>query len=141
MKRKFFIMLMGLGLVLGAAQAPAQIKKGKTHPLQTKSWMRGVNGPVCTNLKELLKDPGPVDDKSWELAAQHAEVLNESSYVLMDDGRCPDAAWADGAKQLREGSAAVLKAVEAKDAAGARAAFGDMVKGCGTCHGAHKKKS
>jgi cytochrome c556 len=122
-----------------AAFTSAQVKKGKTRPLQTKHWMRGVQGPTCGALSNLLKDPGPADDKAWDMAAQHAEILNESSHVLMVDGRCPDAAWADGAKQVREGSEAVLKAIEAKNVAEAKAAFSNLTKGCGTCHAAHKK--
>ena len=59
----------------------------------------------------------------------------------MDDGRCPDAVWADATtKLLRAGSADLLKAIEAKDHAAAKAAFGSLTKSCKTCHDAHKKK-
>jgi len=57
----------------------------------------------------------------------------------MDDGRCPDADWANAAKQLREGSAAVLAKSEAKDAAGAQEAFKAVTGSCGACHKVHKK--
>lgn len=126
-------------MVSFAAFTSAQVKKGKTRPLQTKHWMRGVQGPVCGALGNLLKDPGPADDKAWDTVAQNAEILNEASYVLMEDGRCPDATWAGATKQLREASEAVLKAAEAKNAADAKAAFGNLTKTCGTCHAAHKK--
>ena len=56
------------------------------------------------------------------------------------DGRCPDGAWADATtKLLREGSAGLLKAAEAKDAAAAKAAMGSVLKSCKSCHDAHKK--
>lgn len=140
MQRTRLLALVGIAAVTSfVAFTSAQVKKGKTRPLQTRHWMRGVQGPACSALGNLLKDPGPADDKAWDMAAQHAEILNESSYVLMADGRCPDATWADGAKQLREGSEAVLKAIEAKNFADAKAAFGNLTKGCGTCHSAHKK--
>jgi cytochrome c556 len=122
-----------------ASVAVAQVKKGKTRALQTKHWMRGVQGPVCSALNNLLKDAGPADDKAWDMVAQHAGILNEASYILMEDGRCPDATWAGATKQLREASEAVLKAAEAKNAADAKAAFGNLTKACGTCHAAHKK--
>jgi cytochrome c556 len=38
------------------------------------------------------------------------------------------------------GSADVLKAVEAKDLAAAKTAFGSMTKACGACHDKHKEK-
>lgn len=135
MKRRMVVCVLGL-----AALASGQVQKGKTQPLLTKYWMRGVNGPHCTALNNLLKEPGPADEKAWETAAQHAAVLNESSHVLMADGRCPDATWAQATKQLREGSEAVLKAIEAKNPAEARAAFAGVLQGCKTCHDAHRKK-
>ena len=83
-------------------------------------------------------DAGPSND---EALAVHAAVLNELSFLLMDDGRCPDGVWADAAsKALRMGSADVLKAIEAKDAPAAKAAFGAMTKSCKACHDQHKEK-
>jgi cytochrome c556 len=59
----------------------------------------------------------------------------------MDDGRCPDGVWAEATtKALREGSASLLKAIEAKDVAAAKAAFGATTKSCGGCHEKHKPK-
>ena len=57
----------------------------------------------------------------------------------MEDGRCPDGDWANAAKALREGTAAVLAKIEAKDAAGASEAFKGATASCGACHKAHKK--
>jgi cytochrome c556 len=58
----------------------------------------------------------------------------------MDDGRCPDAVWAGAAKQLREGSASVVAAIEKKDIEAARAAFKTLTAACATCHNAHRAK-
>ena len=52
----------------------------------------------------------------------------------MDDGRCPDAAWAGAVKSLRAGSAAALHAAEEKDLAATKAAFKQVTEGCATCH-------
>jgi len=137
MKKKTVIACLLTGWLL-AGGAFAQIKKGKARPLETKIWMRNVNGPFCTDLGKLLKE-GPADDKAWAKATEDAQLLSEAGHVLMADGRCPDAVWADAAKQLREGSEAVLKALEAKDAADARNQFAKVTGACKACHSAHRK--
>lgn len=135
--------VLGLAAVLGliaalSMDATAQIKKGKTRVLTTKQMMGGLVKPVCAGLGESLKT-APADDKGWDELATKAAILNELSYSLMDDGRCPDGTWANAAKALRDGSAAVLAKVEAKDAAGAQEAFKAVTGSCATCHKAHKK--
>ena len=116
----------------------AQVTKGKERPLTTKQWMKAVHGAHCGAIKKAL-EAGPSDDDAWAEVALHAAMMNESSYVLMADGRCPDGVWAGACKTLGEGSAAVLAAVEAKDATGGLEAFGAMTASCGACHKAHKK--
>lgn len=116
----------------------AQVKKGKTRAATTKQLMSGVVQPNCAALGKGTKE-APADDKGWAALATNAALLNEMSYQLMDDGRCPDGTWADAAKALRAASEEVLKKVEAKDQAGAAAAFGNLTKSCGACHMAHKK--
>ena len=141
MKGKRFAIVAALVAVaaLLVAQIPAQVKAGKERPLLTKSWMAGVNQPHCARLGEILK-AGPSTEAEWAEAARHAEILNESGHVLMADSRCPDKAWADASTQLREGAAAVLTAIEAKNASSAQEAFsGQLLKSCGSCHKAHKK--
>lgn len=135
------VLVGGLVAVLFVANpSTAQVKKGKTRPALTKYLMRGVTKVHCGALKKGL-DAGPSDDKAWEDLTMHAMLLNELSYILMADGRCPDGVWAKAAtKTLRQGSADVLKAVEAKDVDAAKEAFGSMTKACGSCHKAHKKK-
>ena len=118
--------------------ALAQKTKGKSRPAATKYLMRGIVRPNCADLGKLLKD-GPADEESWDTAACHAACLNEMSFALMDDGRCPDGVWATAAKTtLREGTEAVLAAVEAKDLDAANAAFKKITSSCASCHKAHK---
>ena len=58
----------------------------------------------------------------------------------MDDGRCPDGVWADATtKALRQGSADLVKALQAKDHDAAKTAFGAMTKSCKACHDKHKE--
>jgi cytochrome c556 len=123
-----------------ALTAMAQVKKGKSRPMETRQLMKAVMKPQCTLLKQGL-DTAPSDDKAWSELATHAALLNEISYLLMDDGRCPDGIWADAAsKTLRQGSADALKAIEAKDHAAAKTAFGNLAKSCKACHDKHKPK-
>lgn len=129
-----------LTFLLAVGAVTAQVKKGKTRAMTTAQWMKGVMKPHCTSLKNGL-EAGPSKDEAWEELAGHAALINEASYLLMEDGRCPDAIWAEAAsKTLRDGSAAVLKAIEAKDAATAKAAFEKMTKGCAACHEKHREK-
>jgi cytochrome c556 len=127
------------GVVMFGTSASAQIKKGKTRTAETKYLMRGIMQPNCAGLGGLLKGDGPADDKAWDTAACHASCLNEMSHLVMDDGRCPDAVWAEAAKTtLREQSAAVLAACEKKDLTAANAAFKNLTQACAACHKAHK---
>lgn len=141
MKRQFFwgtfVALIAMAALV--IQTDAQIKKGKERPLQTKHLMSGLIGPQCTALGKSFEGDGPADDKAWDKAISNAELLNESAHIMMADGRCPDAVWADSTKVLRECSAVVLKSLEKKDLAGAKSAFGEMTKSCASCHKAHKK--
>ncbi len=130
---------MSLGLLLAGSNVEAQKTKGKSRPSMTKYLMAGISQPHCKALGDQLKSSGPSGDKAWDTAACHAACLNELSYLLMDDGRCPDGIWAGAVKSLREGSAAALRAAKEQDLDAAKAAFKQVTQGCATCHKAHKK--
>lgn len=136
--KKLAILLMAVVALSAAYQTQAQIKKGKTRAVTTKQLMSGIVQPNCGALVAATKT-APADDKAWETVATNAALLNEISYNLMDDGRCPDGVWADAVKQLQTGSAAVLAKAEAKDAAGLTAEMKNVTASCGACHKAHKK--
>jgi cytochrome c556 len=144
MKRLQLAMVVLAGIVVASqlwtSIVAAQVKKGKERPAATKYLMRGIMQPNCAALGKLFDGDGPADEKAWDAAAGHAACLSEMSYLLMDDGRCPDGTWADAASStLRQGSADVLAAVEEKDLAAAKTAFGNMTKACAACHETHKK--
>ncbi len=138
MKRTILVAGVALGLVMVAAVADAQVKKGKTRPATTKQLMSGIIQPHCAAIGEAVKQ-APADDGAWEKLATHAAVLNEISYTLMDDGRCPDADWANASTILRTASDAVLAKAVAKDHAGVAAEFAKLTESCGACHKVHKK--
>ena len=133
------VTLTGMGLLLMGMGLTAQIKKGQTRAAATKYLMRAVNQPMCAGLDASLKGSGPADDKAWDTAMCQASVINEMGFLLMEDGRCPDAVWANAAKELKEGSASVLAALEKKDLEGSRTAFKTVTGACGACHKAHRK--
>jgi cytochrome c556 len=114
--------------------------RGKTRPLTSHQLMEGLVKPQTTVLGEALKEPGPADDRAWRRAATSAALLNESAHIMMADQRCPDQVWADSCKSLQDNSQILLTKLEAKDAAGAREAFGAMTKACASCHAVYHKK-
>ncbi len=138
MKKYMFLAVMVVALVTLSMQVSAQIKKGKTRVVTTKQLMAGLVQPNCAAIGAISK-AAPADDKAWAALATNAALLNEISYNLMEDGRCPDSTWANAVKTLQTGSAAVLAKIEAKDAAGVAAEFKTMTASCAACHKAHKK--
>ena len=130
------VMAAAGGLMLPGEPAEAQKTKGKTRAALTKQLMKGLVGANCGDLKKLLDASEP----NWEDISLKAALLNEAGYLLMDDGRCPDAKWADATKAVREASAEVLAAAEKKDAESAKKGFARLTKeGCSACHAEHKK--
>ena len=132
------IVAVAVGIFVCKDELEAQKLKGQSRPAPTKQLMKGILQPNAGSLGAALKDAGPADDKTWESAQTAAVVLNEAGYMLMEDGRCPDAVWADAAKALREGSGAAMAALEKKDLEGSRAAVKAMMGSCMACHKAHK---
>ena len=129
---------VAVGVFVWMGSLQAQKLKGKSRPAPTKQLMKGILQPNAGSLGAALKDAGPADDKAWEAAQTAVVVLNEAGYMLMDDGRCPDAVWEGAAKTLRDGSAAALTALEQKDLEGSRAAAKTLMGACMACHKAHK---
>ena len=80
--------------VVAAGLAQAQVKQGKTRALKTGQLMKVVVKPSCDALKKGLEN-APASAEAWDGLAANAAVLNEVSYLLLDDGRCPDGVWAD----------------------------------------------
>jgi hypothetical protein len=133
-----FVGVTILAMILVTVPVTGQVKQETTRPLTTKQLMAGLNGPNCSALGKGLK-AGPADEEAWENLALNAALLNEASYILIADGRCPGADWADAATVLREESQKVLNDIDARNLEGARAAFAAMTKSCGACHSKYKK--
>lgn len=130
--------LLGVALLWSTQDGYAQMTKGKTRAAATKQLMKGLVAANCGDLKKAL-EAGEVD---WPTIELKAALLNESGYLLMDDGRCPDGEWAKAAKALREQSATLLEQAQAKDLAGAQSTFKELTaQSCAVCHKAHKPKS
>jgi len=139
-RSQLFVSVLAIfGALCFVSATPAQVK-GKSRPLTTKQLMSGLIKPQFTAAGEAVKGSGPADDKAWDAAATSAALLNEAAHLMMDDGRCPDATWADAAKALNAASKTAIERIAAKDAAGAREALGAVGKACGACHAVHHKK-
>lgn len=132
-------LIVAVGAIAGllwAGSVEAQKTKGKSRAALTKQLMKGIVGANAGQLKKALDAESP----NWEEVALRAAVINEAGHFLMDDGRCPDAAWANAAKSLQVDSAAVLDAAGKMDLAAAKSAFGKLtLDGCGACHLSHRK--
>lgn len=133
------IMIGAALLALAGWQLVGQVSKGKTRALETKTWMKTVNGPQCSAAAKMLK-AGPADDKDWAALVTNGQMLSEAGFVLMADGRCPDKVWAEAAKKLQDGGAALATAAAAKNVDDARKALNEgVLASCKGCHSAHKK--
>ena len=120
------------GLLLGSAAD----KKEKQRAANSHQLMEGFVGPNCSALGKALK----AEKTDWKEVALRAAMLNEGGHCLMDDGRCPDAEWAKGAKTVQKSSAVIIDLAAKKDLSGAQDAFKVLTaQGCKTCHAKHKK--
>ncbi len=117
----------------------AKIQKGEKRPLLTKHLMSGLVKPFSGDLRKAIGE-AKTDPEAWDDVIKLASLLNESSYIMMADKRCPDKVWADACKTLDTATKAVIKAANKKDAAAAGEAAKGIGKSCGSCHKAHKKK-
>ena len=139
MKRVSVALVLSIALTSFLLPSSDAQKKGKTRPLTTAQLMSGLVKPQFVALKTAL-EKGPKDEDSWKAVAVHAALLNESSYIMMADGRCPDDIWEKGCKEMKSGSDAVIKHINAKDAKAALEAFAGIQASCKTCHTEHKYK-
>jgi len=133
----FFVGTVAFSLLLQSQPVEAQKTKGKTRPVLTKQLMKGLVSANCGELKKALD----AQEVNWDDVTLRAALLNESGYLLLEDGRCPDGKWAKAAQALQKNSARILERAEAKDLDGAKSAFGELTKqGCAACHAAHRNK-
>ena len=95
MRKYFWVLVASLmeGGFVVAERVEAQKTKGKTRVALTKQLMKGLVAANCGALKKDLD----AAETNWADVTLHAALLNESGYLLMDDGRCPDGTWAKAA--------------------------------------------
>lgn len=140
MKTRLPFVLVACTLIASLALPGNAQKKGKTRPLTTSQMMAGLIKPQLTALKEGL-EAGPKDDDAWKAVATNAALLNESSYLMMDDGRCPDKIWSESCVMLKDATTGILKQVDAKNSAAALAGVDGVIASCKHCHAEHKYKN
>lgn len=116
-------------------------KQSSKRPLKTSTVMTNLTKPNCNAIRDLLeKEPKTSED--WDKLIEHSEVLSEVSFILMDDGRCPDYVWEGAASlTLRNCAKAIISASEKRNIVVARGAFEKLTQSCTACHDAHKEKT
>ncbi|MHC4876494.1 MAG: hypothetical protein ACYTGL_08340 [Planctomycetota bacterium] len=139
MNTRFVLCLATVAVVAALAIPGNAQKKGKTRPLTTSQMMAGLIKPQLTTLKETL-EAGPKDDDAWKAVATSAALLNESSYLMMDDGRCPDKTWSDACIMLKDATIDILKQVDARNGKAALAGVDGVIASCKHCHAEFKYK-
>lgn len=131
------VVLVGVATAFVGSTIVSAQAKGKTRPLTTAQMMAGLIKPKYVELKEgLAKET--LTEEDWKALATHAALLNESSHMLMADGRCPDKTWADASMILRKATGEALASIEGKDVAGGLKAVENITLSCKTCHEAFK---
>lgn len=128
------IALSGLAFTLSSSKVTAQ-KKGKSRPLTTAQLMSGLVKPQLVAIQGHVADEkAPEGEDGWKSLTTSIALLNESSYTMMEDDRCPDKTWADACEILRKATASGLKAAAKKDAAGVRESISGITASCKACH-------
>ncbi len=145
MKKSFafavgIIALSGLAFTLLSSQVTAQ-KKGKSRPMTTAQLMSGLVKPQLGAIQGHVADEKtPEGEDAWKALATSIALLNESSYTMMEDDRCPDKVWADACETLRKATESGLQSAAKNDAAGVREAIAGITASCKACHAEHKYK-
>lgn len=145
MKKSFafaagIIALSGLAFTLSTSQVTAQ-KKGKSRPLTTAQLMSGLVKPQLVATQGHVADEKvPEGEDGWKSLTTSIALLNESSYTMMEDDRCPDKIWADACSVLRKATESGLQAAAKQDAAGVRESIAGITASCKACHAEHKYK-
>lgn len=123
-----------------AAQKATSQKAEDERAAEVKHLMKAISESNMKRLVGAVKGEEPDSDEKWERIEASAAILNELGHLLMQNGRCPDATWAEATVKLRAGSAAAVKAAKAKDFAALRLTIPAIGGGCKQCHDAHREE-
>jgi len=134
------IAVSGLAFTMLSSPVTAQ-KKGQSRPMTTAQLMSGLVKPQLVAVQGHVADEkAPEGEDGWKALTTSIALLNESSYTMMDDDRCPDKIWADACQVLRKATESGLKSAAKQDAAGVREALAGIGASCKACHAEHKYK-
>ncbi|RMG33622.1 MAG: hypothetical protein D6725_15395 [Planctomycetota bacterium] len=136
--------VFGLAMVWLVGVVLVNVREGRTAPQRQKKraasvhqLMEGFVSVNCGALKKALD----AEKTNWKQVQLRAALLNEAGFILLEDGRCPDATWAKAARALQTHSVEVIEAAKKQDKDAALAAFKNLTSnGCATCHKVHRKK-
>ena len=124
---------------LGATHEARSQRPGEPRVAKIQHIMAGIQQPGMQRLQRGIRGSGPADDEGWGLIGLHSALMNEVSFMLMQNDRSKDAVWAKAAADLRAASAAVNAAAGKKDLATVREGVQAMGGACKSCHDVHRK--
>jgi cytochrome c556 len=133
-----FLLLLPLCGWLLVAAVPAQPQPASQRLASIKHLMQGLVLPHFTTLEEAVKTP-PEKVTDWQRLESSAVLLNEASFMLLDEERAPDAVWEKAVLKLRVGSVQAFEAVQRKDVDGLPVALKAVSTACIDCHAAHRQ--
>lgn len=140
--RFFAAVLLALGcLFIPVGQSQLLKKNAPTTPklepvAETKLIMAGIAEPNLRGIGRILKDK-PKDDAGWHFARGQALLVAETGNLLMmrpPQGRDQQDTWMAHSAELRDNSAALARALAAKDYVNSRTALATTANTCNRCH-------
>lgn len=142
MNRVVQLGVLALLVAMIAATVPAQENPTQENPAKIRSAtieqvMVGMVHPNYLAIEKAAKE-GRVDAQTWKTLATNAALLNEASFLLVDDGRSLGDSWEKAAAEMRGGSATMLAKVGARDKAGIASELKNIAKGCVNCHAEYR---
>jgi hypothetical protein len=145
------LFVSGIGFVVVGARM-ARRTPGTTEtaaialtPVATvKQIMKGISGPAATIIFSAVsttvtstgtEEKAPHTDEEWEVVGNSAAALIESGNLILMGSRAVDTGdWVKMSRAMIESGQTVLKAAQAKDAAGVFAAGEAVNTSCDNCH-------
>ena len=130
-----FVLVALIATTTAAVSAP--MHKSRSRLATTRQLMEGMlhaNYLAIENAATAVR----TDVQSWNALAINPALLNEASYLIVEDDRSLGTSWDDAAEQLRAGSADMLAKIAAREKTGIESSLKVIAKACTDCHAAHR---
>lgn len=101
--------------------------------------MNSISKSNMGRISSAVKKSAPTSDKGWLAIERAGAMLNEVSFIIVQEDRVIDDVWKKAAGELRAASAQLAVAAKAKDFAGVKAAVPKIGASCKSCHDVHRE--